>query len=262
MKMIRTSLITLTLSLPTLVLAAIPITDRSNAYEQSYADTNQGMYGSATGGGAAAPLSGQAQLFMQLQQMQEEIVTLRGMLEEQQHELRQLRQESLERYQVLDSRINGTAQTAQEMNQAIAAEEAEPATSVQNTSAEADPEQEKLYYDVSFELIKEREFDKAQQAFSAFLRQYPKSQYAANAQYWLGEIYLVQGDTQAAGKAFALVSHNYPTHNKVPDALYKLADVERRLGNIEKARGILQQVVAQYPNSSAAQLSQQDLAKL
>lgn len=265
MKMIRTTLITLTLSLPTLAWAAIPVIDRSAAHlEPSYAATDQGMYGATTESGAAAPLSAQAQLFMQLQQMQEEIATLRGMLEEQQHELQQLRQESLERYQVLDSRISsGGGQGAeQELSQSLATEQTAPTAETQNTSAEADPEKEKLYYDVSFELIKQREFEKAQQAFSAFLRQYPNSQYAANAQYWLGEIYLVQGDTQAAGKAFALVSHNYPEHNKVPDALYKLADVERRLGNLEKARGIWQQVVAQYPNSSAAQLSQQDLAKL
>ena len=75
-------------------------------------------------------------------------------------------------------------------------------------------------------------------------------------------MHLVQGDLQAAGKAFAQVSQNYPEHNKVPDSLYKLTDVERRLGNADKARGIMQQVVAQYPNSSAAQLAQQDLRKL
>ncbi len=132
----------------------------------------------------------------------------------------------------------------------------------QDSTAEADPEKEKLFYDASFDLIKERDFEKAQQAFSAFLRKYPNSQYAGNAQYWLGEVHLVQGDLQAAGKAFAQVSQNYPEHNKVPDSLYKLADVERRLGNADKARGIMQQVVAQYPNSSAAQLAQQDLRKL
>lgn len=259
MKMIRATLITLALSLPTVALAAIPVIDRSAAYEPSYAATDQGVHGAATESGASAPLSAQAQLFMQLQQMQEEIAMLRGMLEEQQHELRQLRQESLERYQTLDSRISAGGQVSglPEM-----AEESASEPVAQSTLEEADPEKEKLYYDVSFELIKNRQFDEAQQAFSAFLRQYPNSQYAANAQYWLGEIYLVQNDLQAAGQAFALVSHTYPEHSKVPDSLYKLADVERRLGNADKARGILQQVIAQYPNSSAAQLAQQDLAKL
>jgi TolA-binding protein len=54
----------------------------------------------------------------------------------------------------------------------------------------------------------------------------------------------------------------YPQHAKVPDALFKLADVEQRLGNTAKAKGILQQVVQQYPGSSAAQLAQRDLQRL
>jgi hypothetical protein len=52
---------------------------------------------------------------------------------------------------------------------------------------------------------------------------------------------------KAAGQAFAKVSQLYPKHGKVPDSLYKLADVERRLGHADKVKGILQQVVSQYP---------------
>lgn len=261
--MIRSTLITLALSLPVVASAAIPVTDRS-AYDQTYAGSDQGMNGTATVGGASAPPSAQAQLFMQLQQMQEEITTLRGLLEEQQYELRQLRQENLERYQTLDSRINASGPAPSASQPAATGDSAAAAapTVAQDSAAEADPEKEKLFYDASFDLIKERDFEKAQQAFSAFLRKYPKSQYAGNAQYWLGEVHLVQGDLQAAGTAFARVSHDYPEHNKVPDSLYKLADVERRLGNADKARGIMQQVVADYPNSSAAQLAEQDLRKL
>jgi len=122
-----------------------------------------------------------------------------------------------------------------------------------------DPEKEKLYYDAAFDLIKAKDFDKASQAFTAFLRRYPESRYAGNAQYWLGEVNLAQGDLQGAGQAFAKVSQAYPQHAKVPDSLYKLADVELRLGNQEKAQQMLRQVIAQYPDSSAAQLAQRQL---
>lgn len=126
----------------------------------------------------------------------------------------------------------------------------------------ADPAKEKLYYDAAFDLIKAKDFDKASQAFAAFLRKYPNSQYAGNAQYWLGEVNLAKGDLQGAGQAFAKVSQLYPKHAKVPDSLYKLADVERRLGHTDKVKGILQQVVAQYPGTSAAQLAQRDLQRM
>ncbi|WP_419766573.1 YbgF trimerization domain-containing protein, partial [Acinetobacter baumannii] len=45
------------------------------------------------------PTSVQGELFMQLQQMQDELARLRGTLEEQQNQIQQLKQESLERYQ-------------------------------------------------------------------------------------------------------------------------------------------------------------------
>lgn len=48
----------------------------------------------------------------------------------------------------------------------------------------------------------------------------------------------------------------------MPDSLYKLADVERRMGHTDKVKGILQQVINQYPGTSAAQLAQRDLQKL
>ena len=130
------------------------------------------------------------------------------------------------------------------------------------SSEPGDPAKEKLYYDAAFDLIKAKDFDKASQAFTAFLRKYPNSQYAGNAQYWLGEVNLAKGDLQGAGQAFAKVSQLYPKHAKVPDSLYKLADVERRLGHTDKVKGILQQVVAQYPGTSAAQLAQRDLQRL
>lgn len=262
--------------LPLMAAAAVPVQDGSGG---GYASAPPSGYGTAgaegayAGGGMTTPVSGQAQLFMQLQQMQDELSRLRGMLEEQQNQIQQMKQENLERYQDLDSRLSngaagaGAAGAAQQNSPApsAAAGAAAGAATAQQPAASSepgDPAKEKLYYDAAFDLIKAKDFDKASQAFGAFLRKYPNSQYAGNAQYWLGEVNLAKGDLQGAGQAFAKVSQSYPGSAKVPDSLYKLADVERRLGNTDKARGILQQVVAQYPGSSAAQLSQRDLKNL
>jgi tol-pal system protein YbgF len=265
---------------PLVAAAAVPVVDGNDG---GYASAPPSGYGTAgadgayAGGGAAtaAPVSGQAQLFMQLQQMQDELSRLRGTLEEQQNQIQQLKQESLERYQDLDRRISSGAAGAAPQNPsadgsaaaaggaAAGAAAAQQQQQAQPASSEpGDPAKEKLYYDAAFDLIKAKDFDKASQAFGAFLRKYPNSQYAGNAQYWLGEVNLAKGDLQGAGQAFAKVSQGYPGSPKVPDSLYKLADVERRLGNNDKARGILQQVVAQYPGSSAAQLAQRDLKSL
>jgi len=110
-----------------------------------------------------------------------------------------------------------------------------------------------------FDLIKTRDFDQAEQALSGFLHRYPESQYAANAQYWLGEVYLVKGQAEPARAAFAKVVKNWPKHAKVPDALYKQADAAQRLSQNEQASRLLREVIEKYPNSSAAKLAQRDL---
>jgi len=266
MRKYRHALTFTVLGLPLAAVAQVPVVD----YEQGAASGGSGYStaapsgdGAYAGGGAAAPSSAQGMLFLQLQQMQEEIAQLRGMLEEQQNQIQRLQQEGLERYQDIDRRLSsgaaGVNQAAPVPTPSTAGAGAPAASQAQAGSQAGDPEQEKLYYDAAFDLIKAKDFDKASQAFAAFLRKYPNSQYAGNAQYWLGEVNLAKGDLQGAGQAFARVSQAYPQHSKVPDSLYKLADVELRLGNRDKAQGVLRQVIAQYPNTSAAQLAQRQL---
>ena len=260
------NLILLACVLPLAVQAEIPVTDGNSGGYQNGGYVTQGAYPATA---AAAPVSAQGQVFMQLQQLQQEVAQLRGMLEEQQNQIQQLKQEGLERYKDLDGRLSGAAQgapvTQNSAAGAINANGNPVAPAAQQPAANTepgDPAKEKLYYEAAFDLIKARDFAKASQAFNGFLRKYPNSTYAGNAQYWLGEVDLAQGDLPAAAQAFARVSQAYPNHPKVPDSLYKLADVEQRLGNTDKAKSILRQVVTQYAGSSAAQLAQRDLQRL
>lgn len=271
MRTCRRALTVLALSLPLAAWAEVPVVDNNAGYGSSYPPAGYGTSGTSAGTGAAAPVSAQGMLFNQLQQMQDEIAQLRGTLEEQQNEIQRLKQESLERYQDLDKRLSGGAagaavsqnsSTAGAINASGTPTPPAGQAPAPASNEPADPAKEKLFYEAAFDLIKVKDFDKASQAFSAFLRKYPNSQYAGNAQYWLGEVNLAKGDLQGAGQAFAQVSQTYPSHAKVPDSLFKLADVEQRLGNSDKAKGILQQVIAQYPGSSAAQLAQRDLQRL
>lgn len=278
MRTCRRAVTVLALSLaPLAVWAAVPVVDDNSGYNNSgssYPPAGYGTNGAYAGGGVTAPASAQGVLFNQLQQMQEQLARQQGAIEVLQNDVARMKQENLERYQDLDRRIGtGGAPAAApqnspaggDMNAAGAAAGAGASAATQAPAASSepgDPAKEKLYYDAAFDLIKAKDFDKASQAFAAFLRKYPNSQYAGNAQYWLGEVNLAKGDLQGAGQAFAKVSQLYPKHAKVPDSLYKLADVERRLGHTDKVKGILQQVVSQYPGTSAAQLAQRDLQRM
>ncbi|MGY2175407.1 MULTISPECIES: tol-pal system protein YbgF [Pseudomonas] len=277
MRTCRRALTVLALSLaPLAVWAAVPVEDSNSGYNNSgssYPPAGYGTNGAYAGGAATSAPSAQGELFNQLQRMQDQLAQQQGTIEVLQNQVNQLKQEGLERYQDLDRRIGAGVQPAATPDNsstggapsAAAGGAAAGAAASQAPAASSepgDPAKEKLYYDAAFDLIKAKDFDKASQAFTAFLRKYPNSQYAGNAQYWLGEVNLAKGDLQGAGQAFAKVSQLYPKHAKVPDSLYKLADVERRLGHTDKVKGILQQVVAQYPGTSAAQLAQRDLQRL
>ena len=275
MRTCRRAVTVLALSLaPLAVWAAVPVVDDNSGYNNSgssYPPAGYGTNGAYAGGGVTAPVSAQGELFNQLQQMQEQIARQQGVIEVLQNDVSRMKQEALERYQDLDRRIgSGGAPAAAPENSPAGGNSAAGAAAGAGAAAQApaassepgDPAKEKLYYDAAFDLIKAKDFDKASLAFAAFLRKYPNSQYAGNAQYWLGEVNLAKGDLQGAGQSFAKVSQLYPKHNKVPDSLYKLADVERRLGHADKVKGILQQVVSQYPGTSAAQLAQRDLQRM
>ncbi|GID06014.1 tol-pal system protein YbgF [Pseudomonas sp. 008] len=281
MRTCRRAVTVLALSLaPLAVWAAVPVVEDNSGYNNSgssYPPAGYGTNGAYAGGGVSAPVSAQGELFNQLQSMQEQISRQQGIIEVLQNDVARMKRENLERYQDLDRRIGtGVAPAATPDNSSTggnlnapgaAAGAGAGAAAAQAPAAAAggepaDPAKEKLYYDAAFDLIKAKDFDKASQAFAAFLRKYPNSQYAGNAQYWLGEVNLAKGDLQGAGQAFAKVSQLYPKHPKVPDSLYKLADVERRLGHTDRVKGILQQVVSQYPGTSAAQLAQRDLQRM
>jgi TolA-binding protein len=89
----------LVLSLPLTAWAAVPVVD-DNA--SSYPPAGYGTSGAYAGAGASTPASAQGQLFMQLQQMQDQISRQQGIIEELQNDVSRMKQENLERYQDLD----------------------------------------------------------------------------------------------------------------------------------------------------------------
>ena len=97
--------------------------------------------------------------------------------------------------------------------------------------------------------------DEAVAALRAFLRHYPRHDYADNAQYWLGEAYYAQKDYQHALVEFRATIETYPRGNKVPDALLKVGYCYQALGQADKARAVLEQVVNLYPKTEPAALA-------
>ena len=117
-------------------------------------------------------------------------------------------------------------------------------------------------YQAAFDMISARRYAEAGTAFETFLQQFPTSPLADNAQYWLAETYYVRGQYQDALPAFRKVIDEYPQSAKLPDALLKLGYCQQELGDRNAARSSLQEVMRQFPDTTAARLASQRLGQL
>jgi tol-pal system protein YbgF len=117
-------------------------------------------------------------------------------------------------------------------------------------------------YQAAFDLIQARKYDEANAAFTSFLSQFPTSPLADNAQYWLAETHYVRGQYQNALPEFRKVIETYPQSAKLPDALLKVGFCQAELGDRAAARTSLQEVMRQFPDTTAARLASQRLDRL
>lgn len=204
-------------------------------------------------------------LFYQLQQLQQEVRMLNGKVEEQAHELRSLKEQSLERYVDLDKRIAGGGATPAASSGTSGNGSPAVVTPISGGSNVAEQAGEGEAYRSAYALVRSQNFNAATSAFKAFLQDYPAGKYAPNAHYWLGELYLVMQpvDLESSRQAFMLLLSQYPNNSKAPDAMYKLGKVYFQKGNREKAREYFDGVIEQYgsTNSSAVKLSRDFIAQ-
>ena len=203
---------------------------------------------------------------IRVQQLEEEIRRLNGLVEEQASLLARLQDQTLERYVEMDRRLAALG-AAEDTVSVVAASEGAVVVDTQDVSAGAEqalvPEAqsgEQEAYQSAYGFVRERQFDQALIAFNAFLAAYPYGRYSPNAHYWLGELYLVVEpvDPESARQNFQLLLDQYPADRKVPDALYKLGRVHALKGNEDRSREYLTRVIDEYgaEQHPAAQLAQ------
>ncbi|MSP59365.1 MAG: tol-pal system protein YbgF [Myxococcales bacterium] len=129
--------------------------------------------------------------------------------------------------------------------------------------SEAAPEGEPLaLYRASYARLMAGRNEEAAADFRAFVRRYPRHDYADNAQYWLGEALYARKDYASAAPEFQSVVARWPSGNKAPDALLKLGYCLLSLGEVAKGRAVLSQVAEHYPRTEAAQLAERRLLEL
>ncbi|MSR84091.1 MAG: tol-pal system protein YbgF [Candidatus Latescibacteria bacterium] len=98
--------------------------------------------------------------------------------------------------------------------------------------------------------------------FSQVLDNFPQSEFADNACYWLGECYYAQKDFPKAAEAFQRLLKDYPEGEKVRAALLKLGYALAEQKDQVKATQALREVIEKYPDSTEAKLAKEKLKAL
>jgi tol-pal system protein YbgF len=206
----------------------------------------------------AQTASMQTDVLSEIQALKYEVATLRGMVEEQAHEISRLKQQQTENYLDLDRRISGggTAATTG-FTPAAPASAARPQSEASSPVAASVAGGDAEVYAAAYDLLRQREYDAAASAFKDYLVRFPKGAYAGNSYYWLGEIYLLKEDLSQAKEHFEKLLVQFPNDRKVPDTKYKLGRVYHQLGDNTNARRLLQEAAAD--SGDAARLARQYL---
>lgn len=204
----------------------------------------------------------QGELFYKVQALQEEMSELRGMIEEQGYELKRLKQQRLDDYLNLDRRLtelggkpSASLSGSDDSLSSSSGLDSDEGVSDSASSSSASPDEMQSYRDAIDLVLRQKDYDQAVVAFNQYLTDFPEGRYAANSQYWLGEICLLQADFEKARSWFSRLLSEHPDHAKAPDAMYKLGTVYDKLGDAEKARSLLNEVVANNANTNAARLA-------
>lgn len=244
-----------------------PIDDDSALVKEDHNDAN-------------ATMNGNAKLIDKIQGLQQEIQELRGQLEVQAHDLKLLQQQQLAFYKDLDARLAGTASKSMQNKTLINNITKKPTTPVAVIPTPAkttktpvvtppiapvsrtNPADEQISYLAAYELLKNKHYDEAITAMTGFVQKYPQGGYTANAEYWLGELYLVKKEYPSAIEHFEVVLQRFPSSSKSAASMLKAGYAFAATGDISEAKRRLQQVVNTYPDTPTARLAQSKLQTL
>ncbi len=244
---------------------------------------------------------GSVDLVNQNQALQDQVQALQGQVEELRHQLGEMQRRSKDQYIDLDTRIGrlegggargsaavpamkpdegmrdielGTPATGSLTadDAALAPPSAPPArtesldpalaTAATPASAALDPAAEKRAYDEAFAALKDGRYAESARRFQSFIDQYPDSELAGNAYYWLGESYYVTQNYRVALDTFNTLLSRFPSNQKAPDALLKTGYCQYELKQWDEAERTLTDVSERYPETTVARLAQGRLRAL
>lgn len=239
----------------------------------------------ATGTGTAGNT---ADLVLQIQQLQQQVATLQGTIEEQNHQINQLKERQKVLYVDMDSRLvrieeafggqpknelttdSAINDQVTEETVTLASPVVRPAIDAQVTTTNIQQAQvaaastvengaAKAQYQIAFNELKAGRFNESSRLFEDFIQAFPNDDLTDNAYYWLGESYYVSRNYPLALAAFQDLEQQFPLSSKLADALLKIGYTYHELEDYAQAETALNKVADSFPNQPVARLAEKRL---
>ena len=171
--------------------------------------------------------------------------------------------------QGLDAKVSGLAQcatggTSPNLNPtsgAVPAGSSAPPPSTSNGASPAAPPAQ-ILYDSALQDILTKKYELAQSEFQDYLKYYPKTDYASNAVFYLGEIAYVQGRYPEALDHYSDVIANFPKSFKLGAARYKRGMTYLAMGKKPEGIADLRATIRLFPKTDEDQAARTKLHEL
>jgi tol-pal system protein YbgF len=203
----------------------------------------------------------QANLGADLGAVRDDVRAVRGQLEEMKREFAATgrSQDMKNRLDDLSLRVGQIENSAGIGKKEPGGHRSETAGAEPSVEVKADPKED---YNACYKLFRNGQYAKAREEFQKFLKQYPKTNYSDNAQYWIGETWYVEEKYEKAIVEYEKVIKGFPTGDAVPYALLKQGMSFQKLGDKASAKIVYQQIIKKYPQTNQAKAARTRLSEL
>jgi len=224
-----------------------------------------------------------------IEALQKEIQMLRGQVEQLTHQSEKMQEQQKTMYTDLDKRISSDKQPVAKKSDSPASDSAEagsetkaqktakkaakpaaPAADTETPAVAAAPAaaeppavaEEQQIYQTAYNQIKAKKYDDAVKTLQGMLKKYPSGQFAANAHYWLGELYGLMGRHDDALSEFNTVARDYPKSPRISDAQLKIGLIYAAQFSWAEAKATFKKIISKYPGTASARLASEQLKQI
>jgi len=215
------------------------------------------------------------EMLNRLEGLQNQVRQLRGLLEQQNHEILNLKKRQQNIYADVNIRLQQLETGRTLITNSAGKEKLAIPAAVKRTSHKRkvprksikkvkpkSAEYEKADFDEAYASVRNSRYHQAIRLLNQFIVNYPKGKYSDNALFWLGSVYKVVKDTPAAKKNFKAVFMQFPKSEKAALAMLKLADIYLAEKKLSKAKQLYMRVKKDYPSTSAARVAENKLQSI